>query len=119
MGFMDKIKEASQNVAAEAKKATAQGKEKLGDMQAKKKMDEAAKKIGYLVYRERTEGTPQGSETDTLVAEMKDLQAQIDENGAAAAAAAPDASTGGTTTTAPAAPAEPTSSEPASVDFKL
>lgn len=119
MGFMDKIKEASQNVAAEAKKATAQGKEKLGDMQAKKKMDEAAKKIGYLVYRERTEGTPQGSETDTLVAEMKDLQAQIDENGAAAAAAAPDASTGGTTTTAPAAPAEPTSSEPASGDFKL
>jgi hypothetical protein len=119
MGFMDKIKEASQNVAAEAKKATAQGKEKLGDIQAKKKMDEAAKKIGYLVYRERTEGTPQGSETDTLIAEMKDLQAQIDENGAAAAAAAPDASTGGTTTTAPAAPAEPTSSEPASGDFKL
>ena len=119
MGFMDKIKEASQNVAAEAKKATAQGKEKLGDMQAKKKMDEAAKKIGYLVYRERTEGTPQGSETDTLVAEMKELQVQIDENGAAAAAAAPDASTGGTTTTAPAAPAEPTSSEPASGDFKL
>ena len=119
MGFMDKIKEASQNVAAEAKKATAQGKEKLGDMQAKKKMDEAAKKIGYLVYRERTEGTPQGSETDTLVAEMKDLQAQIDENGAAAAAAEPDASTGGTTTTDPAAPAEPTSSEPASGDFKL
>ena len=60
MGFMDKIKEASQNVAAEAKKATAQGKEKLGDMQAKKKMDEAAKQIGYLVYRERTEGTPAG-----------------------------------------------------------
>ena len=74
MGFMDKIKEASQNVAAEAKKATAQGKEKLGDMQAKKKMDEAAKKIGYLVYRERTEGTPQGTETDTLVAEMKDCR---------------------------------------------
>ena len=47
MGFMDKIKEASQNVAAEAKKATATGKEKLEDMQAKKKMDEAAKKIGW------------------------------------------------------------------------
>jgi hypothetical protein len=119
MGFMDKIKEASQNVAAEAKKATAQGKEKLEDMQAKKKMDAAAQKIGYLIYREKTEGTPAGSETDTLVEEMRTLQAQIDADQSAAAAASGEASTGGTTTTAPAAPAEPTSSEPASGDFKL
>jgi hypothetical protein len=118
MGFMDKIKEASQNVAAEAKKATAQGKEKLEDLQAKKKMDEAAKKIGYLIYREKTEGTPPDAEVDALVAEMKSLQEQIDTN-SPPQAAAPDASTGGTTTTAPAAPQEPTSSEPASGDFKL
>ena len=119
MGFMDKIKEASQNVAAEAKKATAQGKEKLGDMQAKKKMDAAAEKIGYLIYREKTEGTPAGSEVDTLVAEMRSLQEQIDTDAAAAAAApAPDAS-GGTTTPAAPAPQEPTSSEPSAGDFKL
>ena len=119
MGFMDKIKEASQNVAAEAKKATAQGKEKLEDMQAKKKMDEAAKKIGYLVYREKTEGTPAGSEVDTLVTEMTAHQATIDED---SRAAAPDASAGTDTPPAaapPAAPQEPTSSEPASGDFKL
>jgi hypothetical protein len=120
MGFMDKIKEASQNVAAEAKKATAQGKEKLGDMQAKKKMDEAAKKIGYLIYREKTEGTAAGSEVDTLVAEMRTHQQTIDEE-STPAAAAPEAA--GTATppavTPPAAPQEPTSSEPAPGDFKL
>ena len=122
MGFMDKIKEASQNVAQEAKKATAQGKEKLGDMQAKKKMDEAAKQIGYLIYREKTEGTPAGSEVDTLVAEMTTHQATIDEDSSqAAAAAAPDAPAGSATPPAatPPAPQEPTSSEPASGDFKL
>jgi hypothetical protein len=119
MGFMDKIKDVSQNVAAEAKKATAQGKEKLGDMQAKKKMDEAAKKIGYLVYRERTEGTPSGSELDTLVAEMKTLQEQIDTDTAAAAASTAPDPAAGTTTTAPAAPVEPSPSAPTSVDFNL
>jgi len=121
MGFMDKIKEASQNVAAEAKKATASGKEKLEDMQAKKKMDEAAKKIGYLVYREKIEGAPAGPELDTLVAEMTTHQATIDED-SRQAAAAPDASAGTATPPAaapPAAPQEPTSSEPASGDFKL
>jgi hypothetical protein len=118
MGFMDKIKDVGQNVAEQTKKATAQGKEKLGDIQAKKKMDGAAEKIGYLIYREKTEGTPAGSELDTLVEEMKSLQAQIDENGAAAAAASDAPSSPTETPTAP--PAEqPTASEPSSGDFKL
>ena len=120
MGFMDKVKSAAQDVATEAKKATAQGKEKLEDMQTKKKMDEAAKKLGYLVYRERTESVPAGSEADTLVSEMKGLQAQLDEAAAAAppAAASPDAASG-SPATPPATPPQPTSSEPSSGDFKL
>ena len=119
MGFMDKIKEASQTVAEQTKKATAQGKEKLGDMQAKKKMDGAAEKIGYLIYREKTEGTPAGSEVDTLVQEMKTLQAQIDEDGAAAAAAASDASAAPAETPSAPPAEQPTASEPSSGDFKL
>ncbi|MGH2754229.1 MAG: hypothetical protein ACRDLB_07310 [Actinomycetota bacterium] len=119
MGFMDKVKSAAQDVATEAKKATAQGKEKLEDMQTKKKMDEAAKKLGYLVYRERTESVPAGSEADSLIQEMTGLQAQLD----AAAAAAPPATSSDAATAAPGTPPvtppQPTSSEPSSGDFKL
>ena len=79
MGFMDKIKEASQNVAAEAKKATAQGKEKVGEFQTRKKMDEAAKKLGYLIHRERTENVPAGADADALIAELTTLQAELDK----------------------------------------
>jgi hypothetical protein len=77
MGFMDKMKQAAQDVAVEAKKATAQGKEKIGEMQTRKKMDEAAKKLGYLVHRERTESTPAGAEADQLIAEITTLQTEL------------------------------------------
>lgn len=77
MGFMDKVKAAAQDVATEAKKATAQGKEKIGELQTRKKMDEAAKKLGYLVHRERTENVPAGTEADQLIAEITALQAEL------------------------------------------
>lgn len=77
MGFMDKVKAAAQDVATEAKKATAQGKEKIGELQTRKKMDEAAKKLGYLVYRERTENVPAGTEADQLIAEITTLQEEL------------------------------------------
>lgn len=77
MGFMDKVKAAAQDVATEAKKATAQGKEKIGELQTRKKMDEAAKKLGYLVHRERTENVPAGTEADQLIAEITTLQEEL------------------------------------------
>ena len=73
MGFMDKLKEAAQDVATEAKKATAQGKEKVGEFQIRKKMDEAAKKLGYLTHREKTENVPSGAEAAALIAEISAL----------------------------------------------
>ena len=58
MGFMDKMKAAAQDAAGQAKKATAQAQKKMEEAKVRKKMDESAKKLGYLIYRERTEGTP-------------------------------------------------------------
>ena len=104
MGLMDKMKAQAQNVAAEAKKATAQAQGKVGQMQLRKKADEAAKQLGYLVHKERTGGAPAGAEADTLVAEITDLEAQM--------AAEEGADT-------PAAPAAPTSSDATPGDFKL
>lgn len=82
MSIMDKLKSAAQDVAAEAKKATAQGKDKLGELQARRRMDDCAKELGYLTYRERVKGVTEGAETERLVTEMKELEASLEESSA-------------------------------------
>ena len=77
MGFMDKVKQAAQDVSAEAKKATAQGKEKLGEAQTKRKMDDAAKRLGYLVYEEKAKGESKTAEIDATVAEITQYEAEL------------------------------------------
>jgi predicted phage gp36 major capsid-like protein len=120
MGLMDKIKTAAQDVAAEAKKATVQGKSKLDQMQLRKKADEAAKQLGYLVHAERAKGTPAGPEADRLVADMTQLETEIAEAEAEAQAQAAPAPAGPAQPAEPAAPTPPPpSSEPSSGDFKL
>ena len=77
MGWMDKVKATAQDVAAEAKKATSQGKTKLDQLQVRKKADEAAKQLGYLTYRERAKGEPAGTEANRLVTEIDQYEAEI------------------------------------------
>ena len=113
MGLMDKIKSAAQDVATEAKKATATGKSKLDQMQLRKKADEAAKQLGYLVHAERAKGAPAGAEADRLVGEISAAEADIEAADAEAQAASE--ATGPSTP----APPPPSSSEPNSGDFKL
>ena len=133
MGFMDKMKSAAQDAATQAKKATSQAQTKMEEGQVRKKMDESAKQLGYLVYRERTQGTPAGSEADTHVSEMQGLEQklqQLQAEAAAAQAAAPQAGQPSTPAPGPGpVPTDPTapppstpptsSSEPTGGDFKL
>ncbi|SRR6266571_1149641 len=131
MGFLDKVKQAAEKAAEGAKKGTAQVKEKIELQQLRKKADENARQLGYLIVRER-EGTPAGEEAARLVQEIQSLEAQIKEAGeeqatdsAEAGAAVATAEAGpGPAPAPPAAPAPPTpvptsSSEPAPGDFKL
>ncbi|MGZ4119896.1 MAG: hypothetical protein ACXVQY_07130 [Actinomycetota bacterium] len=105
MGLMDKVKAAAQEAAAAAKKGTAQVQEKVEQAQLRKKADEAAKQLGYLIVRERTKGEPAGAEADRLVNEVVGFEAQLTQT---------DEGSG----EQPASP--PTSaSEPAAGDFKL
>ena len=76
MGLMDKVKAAAQDITAEAKKATAQGKTKLDQAQIRRKMNDAAEQLGYLIYNERAKGTVAGAEADRLVAEIEGLEAE-------------------------------------------
>src|SRR5712691_8362320 len=118
MGLLDKVKAVAKDVATEAKKGTAtlQGKIEVG--QLRKKADEAAKQLGYLIYRERKDGTPAGEEADTLVTEMAQLEEQIKaeqaeaeakvaaaETSAPAVADAPPVAEAGTATAPAQAPA--------------
>ena len=103
MGLMDKVKAQAQNAAAQAKQATKQAQDKVGDMQLRRKADDAAKKLGYLVHKERTGGPAAGDEADKLVAEITELERQIDEDEGADAAPA----------------ARPSSSDATPGDFKL
>jgi membrane protein involved in colicin uptake len=107
MGLMDKVKAQAQNVAAQAKSAAGQAQDKVEQIQLRKKADEAAKQLGYLVHKERTGGGAAGAEAEKLVAEITDLERQMAEDA--------QAGDGGAD-----APSTPTSSSDAVPgDFKL
>ena len=77
MGFMDKVKTAAQEVAVEAKKMGAQAQGALSEAQLKRRMDDRAKRLGYLYHQERTRGTASGTDADSLVLEISELETQI------------------------------------------
>jgi septal ring factor EnvC (AmiA/AmiB activator) len=130
MGFMDKVKAAAQDVTQQAKTATSSAQSKMEESKLRKQADEAAKKLGYEIYAERTSGTP-AANADALVTEIQGLEGQITSmrQQAEAAAAAPEAEAPAeqaapapaqspeATPTSP--PPSTSSSEPTSGDFKL
>ena len=73
MGLKDRVKERAQELASEARKATTQAQGKLEETVLRRRMDDAARRLGYLVFRERTQGTPAASDADALVDEMRTL----------------------------------------------
>jgi hypothetical protein len=77
MGLMDRLRETAQEVAGEARRAGAQAQGKLGEVTLRRKIDEAARQLGLLVHRERTQGTPAGSDADALVREITQLEQEL------------------------------------------
>jgi hypothetical protein len=73
MGLLDKVKEAAGSAVEAGKKGAAVAKEKVGDAQLRRKADDLAKQLGYLVAG----GTSAGPEADALVSQIKDLEEQI------------------------------------------
>jgi hypothetical protein len=81
MSLMDKMKAAAKDAASAAKKGAAAAKDKAGDALLRRKADDAAQQIGYLIYREKTQGaTPGVGEIDRLVEEIASLEAKIAES---------------------------------------
>lgn len=82
MSFLDKVKQTASQVAADAKKAGAQIQTKVELSQLRKKADENAKQLGYLIVKERTQGAAAGEEADALVAAIVELEREIAEEAA-------------------------------------
>ncbi|HEX5950642.1 MAG TPA: YHS domain-containing protein [Actinomycetota bacterium] len=63
MEWLDKAKQAAGDAASKARA-------KLDETQSRRRADEAAKELGYLIHAERTGGSPAGEEADALVARI-------------------------------------------------
>jgi hypothetical protein len=81
MGFLEKAKAAAGKVAEEAKKGTAQVQDKVEHAQTRKKADDLAKQLGYLIVKERGGGDPAGDDGDRLVGEIQALEAKLASGG--------------------------------------
>jgi hypothetical protein len=89
MGFLDKMKDAAKKGAEQAKHATAVGKEKIEDARLQKKINDLCQEIGALVVAQKRNEAPADADTqiDAKVAEIAELEKQMDENGVADEAA--------------------------------
>jgi hypothetical protein len=83
MDWLNKAKKAAGDAASQAKSKVEQSK-------LRHKADDAAKQLGYLVYRERTGGEAAGAEADRLVEEIKAAEEQLAAEPAEAGAAEPE-----------------------------
>lgn len=84
MSLLDKMKKVASDAADAAKKGTEKAKDKVEQMQIKKKLDGNAEQLGYLIYRERRQGAPAGDEPGRLMDEMAEyerLLAEAEESG--------------------------------------
>jgi aminoglycoside phosphotransferase family enzyme len=77
MSFLDKVKTAAKDAAAQAQKGVGQLQTKVEVTQLRRKANDAAERLGYLIVRERNEGTTAGADADALVAEILALEEQI------------------------------------------
>jgi hypothetical protein len=56
-------------------------KAKAAAQKARKKADDLAKQLGYLIVRERSGGEQAGPQADELVAQIRNLEAQLAAEG--------------------------------------
>jgi hypothetical protein len=97
MSLLDKAKAAAAKVAEGAQKGAQQVQEKVEHTQTRKRADDLAKELGYLIVRERSGGQPTGSAAEDLVSQIVALEAQLE-------ASPPEASSTAPTDVAPASP---------------
>jgi hypothetical protein len=86
MGLLDKVKDAAGKAAEQAKHATEVGKEKLEDRKLSKQVETLLQEIGELVVAQRrgTAAADADAQITTKIAEITELETQIDAGDVAA-----------------------------------
>lgn len=74
MSFLNKLKEAAGDVVEAGKKAADVAKEKVEDVQQRRKADDLAKQLGYLVARGSIATNEEG---DRLAAQIREVEAEL------------------------------------------
>jgi hypothetical protein len=87
MGLLDKVKDVAGKAAEQAKHATDVGKEKLEDRKLAKQVETLLQEIGEIVVGQRRGSAPTDGDAQITakIAEITDLEKQIDANNVAAA----------------------------------
>src|SRR4051794_33077827 len=86
MGLMDKVKATAEKAAEMAQQGVNQGKEKLNDVQDRRKLDATLRDLGAAVYLDRA-----GRATPELATDVERLLAEVGEMEAAGTMVAPSA----------------------------
>jgi hypothetical protein len=77
MELMDTVKQVAGEMRETAKKGASRIQAKVEQTQLRRKADEAARRLGYLIHRERTGGGASGAEADALLADITDVEARL------------------------------------------
>ena len=82
MGFLDKMRDAAGKATDQAKHATAVGKEKLDDVRLQRKINDLCREIGALVVAQRRAAAPEDApaQIDAKVAEIAEIEKQMENN---------------------------------------
>jgi hypothetical protein len=102
MDLTERVKQVADEMGEAARKGASRIQGQLEAMRLRRSADDAAKRLGYLVHRERTGGVPGGAEADALVTEITHTRARL------AGGDGRDAAEGAPLTTSPVEPAAPT-----------
>jgi hypothetical protein len=103
MGFLDKVKDAAGKGLDQAKHATAVGKEKIEDVRLQKKINDLCQEIGALVVAQRRNEAPAdaAAQIDAKVAEIGEVEKQMEANDIADGAGGATPPAAGTTEVPP------------------
>ena len=74
MNIIGKMKEAAGTAVEVGKKAAETAKEKVEDVQLRRKADDAAKQLGYIVVEK---GGALGDDAQRLITQIKELESQL------------------------------------------
>jgi hypothetical protein len=77
MGRWDKVNAAARRAATEAGKALDKGKGKAAELQLERRMDAAAKKLGYLVFDEHRGRSTDDETRQGLLGDLTGLEEEL------------------------------------------